>query len=34
VTGGDFASLDRIGASSGWDAMDGAIAVLSSIVRR
>lgn len=34
VKGGDFASLDRIGASSGWDAMDGAIAVLSPIFAR
>jgi len=34
VTGGDFASLERIGASSGWDAMDGAVAVLSPIVAR
>lgn len=34
VTGGDFASLERIGASSGWDAMDGAAAVLSPIVAR
>lgn len=34
VTGGDFAALDRIGASSGWDAMDGAVAVLSAIDRR
>ncbi|MBL8655295.1 MAG: DUF2877 domain-containing protein [Alphaproteobacteria bacterium] len=34
VTGGDFASLERIGASSGWDAMDGAIAVLSPIFAR
>jgi hypothetical protein len=33
VTGGDFASLDRIGASSGWDAMDGAIAVLTNAQR-
>jgi len=33
VTGGDFAMLDKIGASSGWDAMDGAIAVLSSVSR-
>lgn len=34
VTDGDFASLDRIGASSGWDAMDGAVAVLSSNASR
>ena len=34
VTDGDFASLDRIGASSGWDAMDGAVAVLSAIAGR
>jgi len=34
VTNGDFTSLARIGASSGWDAMDGAIAVLSPIARR
>ncbi len=33
VTGGDFAMLDRIGASSGWDAMDGTVAVLSSASR-
>ena len=33
VTGGDFASLDRIGASSGWDAMDGAIAALTTAQR-
>jgi hypothetical protein len=33
VTGGDFASLDRIGASSGWDAMDGAIAALTNAKR-
>lgn len=33
VTGGDFASLDRIGASSGWDAMDGAIVVLTNASR-
>jgi hypothetical protein len=29
VTNGDFAMLDKIGASSGWDAMDGVAAVLS-----
>ncbi len=34
VAGGDFAALERIGASSGWDAMDGAVAVLSPIVAR
>ncbi len=33
VTGGDFASLDRIGASSGWDAMDGAIVALTNAQR-
>lgn len=33
VAGGDFASLDRIGASSGWDAMDGAIAALTNAKR-
>lgn len=28
VEGGDFAPLDRMGHSSGWDAMDGALAAL------
>jgi Protein of unknown function (DUF2877) len=28
IDGGDFAALDTMGHSSGWDAMDGALAVL------
>lgn len=34
VGDGDFAALDTMGHSSGWDAMDGALAVLDVIVSR